>query len=121
MFAAALEAEGIPCDGRFYEAVYRSDLFYASPETSPQLRIGRPEPVDYSRVRCPVAERAAYEEAIWLPQFVLLGDDDVEDIALAVDKVMRNLADLETAEPSLAGVKSMSRAERPKHERMRNY
>jgi dTDP-4-amino-4,6-dideoxygalactose transaminase len=121
VFAAALEAEGIPCDGRFYEAVYRSDLFYASPETSPQLRIGRPEPVDYSRVRCPVAERAAYEEAIWLPQFALLGDDDVEDIALAVDKVMRNLADLETAEPSLAGVKSMSRAERPKHERMRNY
>jgi len=31
LFTAALDAEGIPCDGRFYEAVYRSDLFYASP------------------------------------------------------------------------------------------
>src|SRR5260370_6373152 len=68
MFAAALDAEGIPCDGRFYEAVYRSDLFYASPEISPQLR-----DVDYSKTHCPVSERAAYHESVWIPQFVLLG------------------------------------------------
>ena len=37
LFVAALDAEGIPCDGRFYEPVYRSDLFYATPEISPQL------------------------------------------------------------------------------------
>src|SRR5450759_649929 len=30
LFVAALDAEGIRCDGRFYEAVYRSDLFYTS-------------------------------------------------------------------------------------------
>jgi dTDP-4-amino-4,6-dideoxygalactose transaminase len=122
MFAAALDAEGIRCDGRFYEAVYRSALFFASPDVSPQLCIGRPSPVDYSKVRCPVSERAAYHEAVWIPQFVLLGgDQDVEDVARAVAKVMRNLGDLQDADESLAGVKAMSRADRPKFERSRNY
>src|SRR5581483_8448108 len=86
VFAAALDAEGIPCDGRFYEPVYRSDLFYATPENSPQLVMGRDEPMDYGNVHCPVSERAAYEEAVWLPQFLLIGnDEDVDDIARAVD------------------------------------
>lgn len=122
LFVAALEAEGIPCDGRFYEPVYRSDLFYATPENCPQLAAGRDGPVDYASVRCPVSERAAYEESVWLPQFLLLGEDsDVEQIADAVGKVMRNLADLAKADPALAGVKAMSRAERPRKELARNY
>ncbi len=93
LFAAALDAEGIPCDGRFYEAVYRSDLFHAEPETSPQLYLKRAQPVDYTEVYCPV----------WVPQFVLLGDNgDVEDIGRAVAKVSRNLADLADTEPTLS-------------------
>jgi dTDP-4-amino-4,6-dideoxygalactose transaminase len=72
LFAAALDAEGIPCDGRFYEAVYRSDLFNASPEMSPQLCLNRARPVTYAETKCPVSERAAYDEAVWLPQFLLL-------------------------------------------------
>ncbi len=122
LFAAALDREGIPCDGRFYEAVYRSDLFYASPETSPQLAANREQPVDYSNVHCPVSERAAYREAMWLPQFLLIGDDGaVEDVARAIAKVARNLEDLRSADPSLAGLKAMSRTERPKHEPARHY
>lgn len=122
LFVAALEAEGIPCDGRFYEPVYRSDLFYATPENCPQLSVGRDLPVDYSNVLCPVSERAAYEESVWLPQFLLLGEDaDVDEIASAVGKVMRDLGDLVKADPALAGPKAMSRAERPRHERARNY
>jgi len=117
LFCAALEAEGIPCDGRFYEPVYRSDLFCASPEISPQLR-----GVDYSGVRCPVSERAAYEEAVWLPQFLLIGEDrDVDDVAAAVAKVLRHAGELESADPSLAGAKAMSRAQRPRKERAKNY
>lgn len=117
LFASALDAEGIPCDGRFYEAVYRSDLFYASPEISPQLR-----GVDYSKTHCPVSERAAYHESVWIPQFVLLGGDkDVDDVARAVRKVMANIGELASANPELAGTKAMSRAERPKVERARNY
>jgi len=122
LFAAALDAEGIPCDGRFYEAVYRSDLFFATPQTSPQLTVGRDRPVDFTERPCPVSERAAYEEAIWLPQFLLIGEDeDVDDVAAAVSKVMHNIEDLAGADPALAGVKAMSRAERPKRERQKNY
>ena len=122
LFAAAIEAEGVPCDGRFYEPVYRSDLFYATPENCPQLTMGRERAVDYATVRCPVSERAAYEESIWLPQFLLIGGrQDVDDIAAAVEKVMGHLDELAAADPSLAGVKAMSRAERPKHERACNY
>jgi dTDP-4-amino-4,6-dideoxygalactose transaminase len=122
LFAAALDAEGIPCDGRFYEAVYRSDLFYASPELSPQLCLQRTDPIDYSQTHCPVAERAAYQESVWLPQFLLIGEDgDVDDIAHAVEKVMLNLDALAAADPALAGVKSMRRTERSNRERQRNY
>ena len=122
LFVAALDAEGIPCDGRFYEPVYRSDLFYATPQNSPQLIIGRDTPVDYANVRCPISERAAYEEAVWLPQFLLIGEDeDVDDILRAVSKVTQNLDELASASPELAGLKSVSRAERPKYERQKNY
>ena len=121
-FVAALDAEGIPCDGRFYEAVYRSDLFPASAEDFPQLRLDRERPMDYRQCCCPVAERAAYEESVWLPQFLLIGDEqDVEDIARAVAKVMANREELAQAGPALEGLKSMSRAERPRLERERNY
>ena len=122
LFVAALDAEGIPCDGRFYEAVYRSDLFPARAEDFPQLRLDREQPVDYRRCCCPVSERAAYEESVWLPQFLLIGDQqDVEDIARAVAKVMGNRDALAAAGPSLEGLKAMSRADRPRFERERNY
>ena len=78
--------------------------------------------MDYSECRCPVAERAAYQESVWLPQFLLLGEgQDVEEIAQAVRKVVSNLGQLAAGDPQLAGVKSMSRAERPRVELARNY
>jgi hypothetical protein len=84
--------------------------------------MGRRHPVHYRDCRCPVAERAAYEESVWLPQFLLLGEEqDVEDIAAAVRKVVANLDALAGADPQLAGVKSLSRAERPRVEKSRNY
>jgi dTDP-4-amino-4,6-dideoxygalactose transaminase len=122
LFVAALDAEGIPCDGRFYEPVYRSDLFYATPQNCPQLRLARDQPVDYSACSCPISERAAYEESVWLPQFLLIGtEQDVRDIADAVAKVAANLEALAKADPKLAGNKALSRAERPRVERKKNY
>jgi dTDP-4-amino-4,6-dideoxygalactose transaminase len=116
LFAAALEAEGIPCDGRFYEPVYRSDLFHATPENCAQLKH------DYSGVKCPVSERAAYEESVWLPQFLLIGEaGEVDDVIAGIEKVLRHFDDLRKADPSLAGLKAMSRAERPRHQRAQNY
>ncbi len=79
-FVQALRAEGIPCHGAFYEAVYRDRLF--------AWRDAGVD-VDYSGVRCPVAERAAYEESVWLNHELFLGTrEDVEDIAAAVEKVI---------------------------------
>lgn len=122
LFVAALDKEGIPCDGRFYEPVYRSDLFHVDAEAFPQLKWGRDEVVDYSACACPVSERAAYDESVWLPQFLLLGDEqDVEDIAHAVQKIATHIDELAGADTQLAGVKSLSRAERPRIEKTRNY
>ena len=122
LFAAALDAEGIPCDGRFYEPVYRSDLFHATPENCPQLVLNRETPMEYSRCSCPVSERAAYQEAMWLPQFLLLGDEaDVKDVVRAIEKVSAALPELAKADPKLAGLKACSRGLRAKMERMKNY
>jgi dTDP-4-amino-4,6-dideoxygalactose transaminase len=122
LFVAALDREGIPCDGRFYEPVYRSDLFQVSPEDFPQLKTQGERPVTYDAVHCPVSEQAAYRESVWLPQFLLLGDEqDVADIARAVEKVVENSQELAAADPSLAGLKSVSRADRPRFEKARNY
>ena len=122
LFVAALEKEGIPCDGRFYEPVYQSDLFYATPENSPQLAMGRESPVDYATCSCPVSERAAYHESVWIPQFTLVGDDqDVDDIARAVAKVVAHRDALAAADPALAGAKAMGRAQRARFERQKNY
>jgi len=118
LFCAALEAEGIPCDGRFYEPVYQSPLFCSSPDISPQLR----GVADYRAVSCPVSECAAYQEAVWLPQFLLIGGDrDVDDVLAAIEKVLRHAPELAVADPALAGAKAMSRAERPRKERAKNY
>jgi L-glutamine:scyllo-inosose aminotransferase len=122
LFVAALDAEGIPCDGRFYEPVYHSDLFYVTPENCPQLVVGRDQPMDYGRCKCPVSERAAYDESVWLPQFLLIGDEnDVQDVIQAVEKVVSNLGALAKADPKLAGLKACSRALRAKMERLKNY
>jgi dTDP-4-amino-4,6-dideoxygalactose transaminase len=122
LFVAALEKEGIPCDGRFYEAVYRSDLFYATPQNCAQLGLGREQAVDYSQCHCAVSERAAYEEAVWLFQFCLIGEEeDVRDMARAIEKVSENLALLAQQDPALAGVKAMGRAQRARVERAKNY
>ena len=116
LFVAALDKEGIPSDGRFYEPVYRSDLFQVKAGDFPQLDH------DYRDCRCPVSERAAYDESVWLPQFLLIGDEsDVDDIVRAVTKVTANLDALAGSDSSLAGVKSMSRAERPHVEKEKNY
>lgn len=122
LFVAALEAEGIPCDGRFYEPVYRSDLFYVTPENCPQLALGRDKPMDYTKCHCPVSEKAAYDESVWLPQFLLIGEEtDAQDVVRAIEKVASNLGELAKADPKLAGLKACSRALRAKMERLKNY
>jgi len=92
VFLMALAAEGIPAEGAFYEPLYRAPLWhfrrddYATYEGSE---------VDYSRLCCPVAEKAAYDESVWLHHPLLLGDEqEVNDIAEAIGKIQVNAEEL---------------------------
>jgi dTDP-4-amino-4,6-dideoxygalactose transaminase len=108
-FVAALEAEGVPCDGLFYEPVYRSTLFDVDPARFPALGEGRP----WAGARCPVTERAAYDESVWLHHRLLLGaEEDVDSVLDAVAKVQAHVDELRSAEHPLVRLKSMSRADR---------
>jgi dTDP-4-amino-4,6-dideoxygalactose transaminase len=117
-FLGALEMEGIPCDGLFYEPVYRSALFPLDPRDFPALSWAREQPIDFKEVRCPVSERAAYQEAVWLPHHIFLGTRrDTEDIVNAVTKVLEHIGELRGLTHPAIQRKSMSRAERPRVEK----
>ncbi len=117
-FVAALEAEGIPCEGLFYEPVYRSSLFQVDPADYPGMAVDGDGRLPWANTSCPVAERAANEEAVWLPHWLLLGDaGDMEEIAEAVGKICGNLDELRKADHPLIRIKSHSRADRDRFER----
>jgi dTDP-4-amino-4,6-dideoxygalactose transaminase len=118
-FLGALETEGIPCDGLFYEPVYKSALFPVDASEWPALSWGRLEPLELRGLyHCPVSERAAYEESVWLPHHLFLGSrKDVDDIADAVQKVCENISELRGLKHPAIERKSMSRAERPRVEK----
>ncbi len=118
-FLGALEMEGVPCDGLFYEPVYKSALFPVEPREYPALSWGRSEPLNFKKLyHCPVSERAAYEVAVWLPHHIFLGSHrDVDDIADAVLKVCQNIEELRGRKHPAIATKAMSRAERPRVEK----
>jgi dTDP-4-amino-4,6-dideoxygalactose transaminase len=79
----ALQAEGVPAVGRFYVPLPEDPLFPQDPRTNPLARAGGPALRAY-----PVAARAAYEEAIWLPHWLFLGGArEVDDLATAFARV----------------------------------
>ena len=81
-FLSALRAEGVPCSPG-YTPLYREAAFHPDPETHPFA--GRR---DYASVRCPVAERASTEEAVWLNQSMLLAPrGEMGDIVEAIRKI----------------------------------
>src|ERR1700736_2398064 len=95
-FVGALQMEGIPCDGLFYEPVYKSSLFPLDPVDFPALSWEREKPLDLrSMYCCPEAERAAYHEAVWFShQLFLGGKEDTDAIANGVHKVLDNIEEL---------------------------
>lgn len=114
-FVAALEAEGVAADGLFYEPVYRSALFHVDPRDFPALHGYGTTDLPWVKTRCAVAERAAYEESVWLPHQLLLGTaSDVDDIVEAVAKIQSNVDELLRAEHPLIEIKQLSRVERPR-------
>jgi len=113
-FVAALQLEGIPCDGLFYEPVYKSSLFPLDPADFPALTWGREKPLDLrSMYSCPEAERAAYYEAVWFPhQLFLGGNEDTDAIANAIHKVLDNIEELRGLEHKAIRNQGLSRADR---------
>lgn len=113
-FVGALQNEGIPCDGLFYEPVYRSSLFPLDPADYPALSWGRPKPLDLRTMyKCPAAERAAYHEAVWFPhQLFLGGKENIDSIADAIKKVLDNIEELRGLEHRSIKDQGLSRADR---------
>lgn len=118
-FLGALECEGIPCDGLFYEPVYKSALFPFSPADWPAFTSGEGAPIDLkTHYHCPASERAAYQESVWLPHHIFLGSkQDTDDIADAVLKVCENIEELRGLKHPAIATKAMGRAERPRVEK----
>jgi dTDP-4-amino-4,6-dideoxygalactose transaminase len=93
-FIEALSAEGIPCSAG-YVPLYREQLFVVDPDACPVGCDFYGKKVDYTAIRCPIAERACDEESVWLYQSMFLGErSDIEDIAAAIAKVQENAREL---------------------------
>lgn len=113
-FVAALQLEGIPCDGLFYEPVYKSSLFPVNPTDFPALSWGREKPLDLrTAYSCPESERAAYHEAVWFMHQLFMGTEkDVDAIVDAIHKVLDNVEELRNLDHKAIRNQRLSRADR---------
>lgn len=94
-FLTALAAEGVELDGDFYIPIYESPLFNVTADEWPAIRPRYGEAVLGNTIDCPVATKAAYEEAVWMHYPLLMGTKaDLDDIVAALWKVRENLAEL---------------------------
>jgi perosamine synthetase len=94
-FTRALLAEGIPVNEGYVEPIYLQPLYQqrilfggtGSPWTDPAYG----GDVSYDRGICPVAERMHFEEVIYTNVVhAQTGEADIDDIAAAIDKVVRH-------------------------------
>lgn len=98
-FLTALAAEGIPCSAGYAHPLYKNPMFLNRdfyPRGCPLTCGHYNRTIDYAEFTslCPNAERAC-REAVWLEHRLLLGDqEDMEDIARAVEKVYEGRAEL---------------------------
>ena len=89
-FLKALKAEGIPV-GKPNRPVYKEPLFI-NPSTLSKFKCPFECPVyggkvDYGRATCPKAEEAM-ERAVYLPNSSSYGDEELNDITEAVEKII---------------------------------
>jgi dTDP-4-amino-4,6-dideoxygalactose transaminase len=98
-FLAALKAEGILCSEGYVHPLYRNPMFLKQdfyPRKCPVSCQHYGIPIDYSAfgTLCPNAEKAC-REAVWLEHRQLLGgQEDMDDIVAAVEKIHENRHEL---------------------------
>ena len=86
----ALRAEGIPCSPGYGFPLHRQPLF-RNKAFGPYVQGASPR-LDYTKTHCPNSDRIC-NESIWLEQSIFLGPrSDMDDIALASQKVFENRA-----------------------------
>jgi hypothetical protein len=90
----ALNAEGVPCSGGYAELNKMPYLNNAFQSKNFQKMYPK-EMLDFETYKeqnlCPENETLCNDEAIWLPQNVLLGTKkDMDDIALAIERIHEN-------------------------------
>ncbi len=83
-FSEMLAAEGVPSFMGYPEPLYKQPVF----QKKNFMCYAIPEVVDYTKVYCPVTEKACYEEAVWILQHAMLGEkEDMEKFAAAISKI----------------------------------
>ena len=93
-FLKALNAEGVPCSGGYAELNKMPYLKNAFQSKNFQKMYPK-DMLDFETYKeqnlCPENEILCNEEAIWLPQNVLLGTPkDMDDIASAIERISKN-------------------------------
>ena len=89
-FSKMLAAEGVPCFMGYPEPLYKQPLF----QKKNFMCYAIPEEVDYTKVCCPVTEKACYEEAVWIFQNTMLGTkQDMEQFAAAIVKIQKAIGE----------------------------
>ncbi|HTF20615.1 MAG TPA: DegT/DnrJ/EryC1/StrS family aminotransferase [Chryseolinea sp.] len=86
-FVGRLIEEGVPSSGGYPYPLYKQTVF----QEKNFMCYAIPEEVDYTKVFCPVAERACSDEAIWIMQHAMLGTpQDMESFARAIRKIQEH-------------------------------
>ena len=85
-----LAAEGVPSFMGYPTPLYKQPVF----QLKNFMCYAIPHEVDYTHVSCPVAEKACYEEAVWILQHAMLGTkEDMEQFATAIKKIQDAVQD----------------------------
>ena len=87
-FIEAMQKEGIPVYHGYSIPLYKQPVF-TEKNFDPKHAAQK---VDFTKINCPVAERACASESLWLTQSILLGEkQDMDDIVNAALKVRENV------------------------------
>ncbi|NND33522.1 MAG: DegT/DnrJ/EryC1/StrS family aminotransferase [Saprospiraceae bacterium] len=93
-FVQALSAEGIPCSSG-YKPLNKMPYLKNAFESNNFKKFYSTERLNFEeymqRNHCPLSDKLCYDEAVWIPQYVLLGTtEDLDYVGIAIEKIQRN-------------------------------